>query len=101
MKRLKLRKPFGILPDWFWAGAIDAVDVLGNIVSTILLAVFGIGVALDLLVDAIQGIAALIIFEDVSVAILGTGGDALLPPPFDVFPSVSALVWAKKLNVIK
>ena len=95
-----VRKPFDFLPAIVWALAIDAIDFVAGI-FTLLLTVIGVGVVLDWVVDIIQGILALILFEDSQIAIYGTGVDLVPIPLWDFLPTFTAVVLAKQWGLIK
>jgi len=66
--------------------AIDALDVL-NLFTTPLIAVFGTGLALDVLIDFGQLLLVNHFFDNPWLLIAGTAELLLLPPPFDAFPT--------------
>ena len=61
----------------------------------------GLGIGLDLIGDGIQTFFAFMIFEDPLIPILAGGGDAVLPPAFDVLPTFTALVIAREKGMLK
>lgn len=95
----KVRRWANVLPDFAWCILIDAVDIPANIIDSALIALFGVGIVADIGVDVIQGVASFLIFEDPDVWVIGTGEDALLVPPLDVFPSFTAYYILTKLNL--
>lgn len=101
--RFKVRKPFGFLPSIVWVIALDLVDVVPNIINTLLIAL-GVtapaGVVLDGIVDFIQTGLLLAIFEKPQELIFGAI-ELVVPPPFDVFPTFTGIYlyktfWDKK-----
>jgi len=97
---LAVRKPFRFLPAIVWAILLDAIDYTAG-VATFLLSFVGIGLVLDVLVDVVQTVLALIIFEDSAKILLSGGWEALPIPGIDIVPSFTAYVLLTEANIIK
>jgi hypothetical protein len=100
MSNIEVRKPFRFLPAIAWAILIDAIDIFGNAVSLILMAVFiPLGLVPDVGIDLIQSLLGLLVFENFTMT-LGGSTDFLLPPPLDLLPTYTftylALTRGKK-----
>ena len=99
-QRVKVKKPFSILPGLIWAMLLDLLDIMHSAFTAILSAV-GVGIGLDLFVDLIQIAIAYFIFEDYRM-VFGPGvADVVLPPVLDIFPSYTALYIALDSGLIK
>jgi hypothetical protein len=88
--KVLVRKWASFLPAWLWCILIDAIDLVTNLLDVVLSFV-GIGFITNLGVDAVQGVLSLALFENPELWVIGTGGEALLPPGLDIFPSYTAM----------
>lgn len=83
----ELRAPFNKIDNpYLWAVLIDLADVFGWIPV--------VGEAMDI----IQGVAALIIFDEPLPVIATAAVELCLPGPLDLFPSYTAAVWYLEHN---
>lgn len=80
-----VRKQFAFLPPLAWALAIDALDLLPNLINLILTPLGGLGLVGDFGFDVVQSFIALVIFEDPLFGVLNT--DIIAPPGFDLLPA--------------
>jgi len=99
--KVEVRKSFHAIPivgknAYFWALVIDSLDIVGAITDFILGLLSGgiAGVSSNVVIDGFQTALALVIFENPEVAVLGGGTDLVLPPPIDVFPTFTGIVFA-------
>ena len=96
MLDVAINRLFAKVPAIVWAMLLDLEDYIYFIFSIPIAATF-VGIAflpiLDLINDIIQIIFALSIFKNKKIAILTP--DIILPPPFDLFPSYTAVVIYK------
>jgi len=98
--KVEVRKEFQKIPvvgknAYFWALLIDSLDAVG-VAADVILGLLGSGIAgigSNIVMDGFQSALALVIFENPEVAIIGGGGDLVIPPTLDVFPTFTAAVF--------
>ena len=99
-EKVKVKKQFSFLPPLVWCGLLDAIDFVSVPISTILIALVGtapLGIAIEKVIDAIQVLLGLMVFEG-NVALLASS-EFVLPGPFNIFPSYIAIwVYENVLN---
>jgi hypothetical protein len=91
----------GKMPGIIWALAIDSTDLVVMPFGTLLTYLgLGVGLLVTQANNIFQIILAYAIFDDPVMWIGGGGSDALLPDPFNLFPSFTAIYLAEKEGIL-
>ncbi len=103
---VKLRAPFSKfkIPAIVYALTIDALDIVPNLIETIV-SVTGIGipfaVGTNLAMDGIQLAISFFVFESPLMWLGASGAEVIIPAPIDIFPTYTALAIAIDRGLIK
>lgn len=83
-----LRAPFNRINNpYIWAFGLDALDVLGWIPF--------VGEVLDI----VQTVLGLMIFQDPFISLIGGGAELVLPGPLDILPIYTVRVYLSEKGV--